>query len=110
MQPENTATSLLTQLQQLQRYAASGAMATYAFRKQQLQLLKQVVLQHETELHNALYTDLKKSAEESWVTETGFFIAELNYTLKHLKRWMQPKRVPTNLLNVPGKSFIYKEP
>jgi aldehyde dehydrogenase (NAD+) len=57
-----------------------------------------------------LYSDLKKSPEESWITETGFLIAEINYTLKHLHRWMKPKKVPTNLMNLPSKSFVYKEP
>lgn len=53
---------------------------------------------------------LKKSAEESWVTEVGFLIAEINHTLKHLHRWMKPEKVSTNLVNLPGKSSIYKEP
>lgn len=52
----------------------------------------------------------KKSQEESWVTEVGFLIAEINHTLKHLRRWMKPQKVPTNLMNLPSKSFIYKEP
>lgn len=110
MQPEMEPMPLLAQLQQMRHYVAAQATAPYAFRKQKLLHLKQAVLQYETALQQALYTDLKKSAEESWVTETGFVLAELNYTLKHLKRWMAPQRVATNLLNFPGKSFIYKEP
>lgn len=110
MQQEITTGPTQEQLTEMQRYAASGATASYAFRRQTLLRLKQVVLQHEAELQQALYTDLKKSPEESWVTETGFFLTELNYTLRHLKTWMQPQRVTTNLLNFPGKSFIYKEP
>jgi len=101
---------ILPHLQQIQNYFASGATKTYEFRHQQLSLLKEAVLQYEKELHAALYTDLKKSEEESWVTETGFFIAEINHTLRRLKRWMQPEKVRTNLLNFPSKSFIYKEP
>jgi len=83
---------------------------TYEFRKQQLQKLKAAVLKHEQELYNALHSDLKKTAEESWVTEVGFLVAEINHTLKHLHSWMKPKRVATNLMNLPGKSFVYKEP
>lgn len=101
---------LLSSLQALVHYFKTGATRSYPFRKQQLQKLKTVVLLHEKELQEALYTDLKKSAEESWVTETGFLIAEINHTLKHLKKWMKPQKVATNLLNFPGKSFIYKEP
>ena len=101
---------LLPQLEASLQYFRTGATHSYAFRKQQLQKLKTAVLQYEKELHEALYTDLKKSAEESWVTETGFLIAEISHTLRHLKKWMKGERVATNLLNFPSKSFIYKEP
>jgi aldehyde dehydrogenase (NAD+) len=37
-------------------------------------------LHYEKELHDALYADLKKSAEESWVTETGFVLSEIYQT------------------------------
>lgn len=97
-------------LQLLREFYNNYNTRKYDFRKQQLQKLKAVVLYHEKDLYDALYSDLKKSAEESWVTEVGFLIAEINYTLKHLKNWMKPKKVPTNLMNIPGKSFIYKEP
>jgi aldehyde dehydrogenase (NAD+) len=83
---------------------------SYSFRKAQLNALKNAILSHEHELHEALYTDLRKSPEESWVTETGFLIAEINHTLRHLKSWMKRDRVRTNLLNFPSRSFIYKEP
>ena len=101
---------LMAQLQASANYIKTGATKSYAFRKEQLQKLKAAVLAHEKELHDALYADLKKSPEESWVTETGFLLAEINHTLKHLKAWMKPQKVSTNLLNLPGKSLIYKEP
>src|SRR5688572_26094549 len=102
--------TLLDDLAAMQAYFATGDTRPYAFRRQQLLRLKEGLQQHEQELHAALYQDLKKSAEESWVTETGFVLSELNYTLKHLQQWMQPEKVPTNLLNFPSRSYIYKEP
>ncbi len=102
--------NLLPQLQQMQRYFASGATRSYPFRLQQLHRLKKALLQHEQELHAALYSDLKKSAEESWVTETGFLLSEINYAIRHLQKWMKPQKVATNLLNLPSRSYIYKEP
>jgi aldehyde dehydrogenase (NAD+) len=97
-------------LHTLKHYFNSGATQPYEFRKEQLQRLKKAVLQYENELHAALYTDLKKSPEESWVTETGFLVAEISHTLRHLKKWMKPEKVGTNLLNFPSKSYVYKEP
>src|SRR4051812_34843956 len=102
--------NLLRLLQKQSAYFQSGATRSYSFRKTQLEKLKAVILQHEKELHAALYDDLKKSPEESWVTETGFIIAEINHALKHLKQWMKPQRVSTNLLNFPSVSKIYHEP
>jgi aldehyde dehydrogenase (NAD+) len=98
------------QLAGLRNFYNAYYTSSYQFRKQQLQKLKAVVLQHEKDLYAALYSDLKKSPEESYVTEVGFLIAEINHTLKHLRSWMKPKKVSTNLMNLPGKSFIYKEP
>ncbi|HEU4634151.1 MAG TPA: aldehyde dehydrogenase, partial [Flavisolibacter sp.] len=101
---------LIPQLKASATYFGTGATKPYAFRKAQLQKLRAAILRYEKELHDALYSDLRKNPEESWVTETGFLIAEINHTLKHLKKWMKPEKVPTNLLNFPSKSFIYKEP
>lgn len=101
---------LQQQLENMRRFFNSGATKEYAFRKQQLLKLKQVILAHETELYEALDADLKKSAEESWVTETGLVITELNNAIRHLKKWMKPKPVATNLLNLPSSSRIINEP
>jgi aldehyde dehydrogenase (NAD+) len=97
-------------LQSLKNFFATGATKEFAFRKRALENLRQAVLAHEEELMQALYTDLKKNKEESWISEIGFLLAEIRHALKHLRRWMKPQRVGTNLLNLPAKSYIYKEP
>ena len=94
----------------LRSYFTSGATQSYEFRLNQLRRLKQVVLDHEKELYQALYADLKKTDEDAWATEVGFFLSELNYTIEHLKAWMQPNSVPTNLVNQPSTSFTIQEP
>jgi aldehyde dehydrogenase (NAD+) len=96
--------SLIDQLQTMRKYYDSGITRPYAFRKQQLQKLKSAILQNEQHLHDGLYADLKKSPEESWVTETGFLISEINSSLKNLRQWMQPEKVKTNLVNLPSSS------
>src|SRR6188474_2151245 len=101
---------LLTSLQRLRSHFNSGITKEYNFRKEQLKKLKISILKHEQDLYDALYTDLKKSPEETWVTETGMVLAELNAAIKHLGSWMRPERVSTNLLNLPSSSRIMKEP
>lgn len=95
---------------QMRSYYNSGITKPYAFRKEQLIKLKSALKKYEKQFHEALYTDLKKSPEECWVTETGFLLSEINATLKNLKKWMQPDLVATNLVNIPSKSFVMKEP
>ena len=101
---------LLSSLQHLRDYFNSGVTKDYDFRKKQLKKLKASILKHEQDLYNALYTDLKKSPEETWVTETGFVMSEINAAIKSLHLWMQPENVETNLLNLPSSSKILKEP
>lgn len=100
----------LPQLQTMRSYFASGATQSFPFRKQKLEALQTAVRNHEAQLMQALYDDLKKNKEESWVTEIGFVLAEIRHTLKHLRNWVKPESVATNLLNQPSRSKIYKEP
>ncbi|MEO6253644.1 MAG: aldehyde dehydrogenase [Ferruginibacter sp.] len=95
---------------QMRRFFNSGITKPYSFRKAQLIKLRDAVKKYENQLHEALYIDLKKSPEECWVTETGFLLSEISNTLKHLKNWMEPETVSTNLLNLPSKSFVMQEP
>ena len=99
-----------TSIHHLRTYFATGATQSYSFRLEQLQRLKKAVLEAEKELYQALYSDLKKTDEDAWATEIGFFLSELNYTLNNLKQWMEPRSVATNLVNIPSSSFIVQEP
>ena len=102
--------SLIGRLQSMRQFYNSGQTRPYRFRKQQLQKLRSTILSHEKDLHDALHNDLKKNAEESWITETGFLVSEINFALKNLSQWMQPERVKTNLVNFPSSSYIMREP
>jgi aldehyde dehydrogenase (NAD+) len=99
-----------TQIEALRQYFQSGSTQPFEFRLLQLKRLKQMVLDNEQALYKALHADLKKTDEDAWATEIGFFLSELNYTIEHLKGWMQPKSVPTNLVNLPSSSFTIQEP
>ncbi len=105
-----TAATISYDLLALRRFFQSGVTRPYAWRRQQLLALKRAILQHEEEIHAALYADLKKSPEEAYATETGLVLAEINTTLTHLRKWMRPQRVSTNLVNFPSSSRIYRDP
>jgi aldehyde dehydrogenase (NAD+) len=94
----------------MRAYFETGATKSFAFRKEQLTKLKKAIIEHSQALQDALYADLKKSPEESWVTETGFLLSEISNALKNLDSWMHPEKVGTNLLNLPSKSYVMTEP
>jgi len=100
----------IDQLSAMRSYFSSNATKSFQFRIQQLKKLKDSILAHEQDLYEALYTDLKKCKEEVWVTEIGMVIAETSEALQNLRRWMEPERKKTNLLNLPSSSHILKEP
>ena len=100
----------ISSLEKMRRYFNSGSTKPYSFRKEQLKKLKTSILGHEQDLYDALYADLKKNPEETWVTETGMVISELNAAIKHLHHWMAPESKGTNLLNLPSSSKVLKEP
>ncbi|MEO5999317.1 MAG: aldehyde dehydrogenase [Chitinophagaceae bacterium] len=97
-------------LQSMRAFFDSGTMSPYAFRKKQLLNLKEAVLKYTNEISTALYSDMKKSPEEAYATETGLLIAELNTSLENLHSWMKPKSASTNLVNLPSSSKIYRDP
>lgn len=101
---------LLPILQKQREFFNGGATRTYKFRREQLLAFKKAVLKNEDSFNNALRTDLNKTIEECWVTETGLLIQEINHTVKHLRDWMRPERTGTNLLNLPSSSHIYPSP
>jgi aldehyde dehydrogenase (NAD+) len=102
--------ALINDLDKMRQYFNSSITRPYQFRQEQLKKLKASILKHEDDLYNALHSDLKKSKEETWVTETGMVIAELNAAIKNLRHWMEPERTGTNLLNLPSRSRVIKEP
>lgn len=111
IQPSGTAIDALpSRLGDSRKKFQSGLTKTYAWRRDKLLRLKALIQQHENEIYAALQKDLHKSKEETYATEVGIMLAEINHALKNLKSWMRPKRVGTNLVNLPSSSFIYAEP
>lgn len=94
----------------LREFYNSGATRSFEFRKSQLLKLKSIILSHEEEIYAALKKDLNKSKEEAWASEIGMVNTEIDYTLQHLKKWMKPLKVKTNLVNFPSSSRMIPEP
>lgn len=79
-------------------------------RKALLEKLHRVIVKYEDEICDALYKDLGKSKEESYMCEIGIVLNEIKYLVKHLDSFAKPKRVKTEIANFPAKSYRIQEP
>lgn len=101
----------IEQLVKSQRdYFNSGATLSLDFRLEQLNKLKDLLLAHEEEMHEAINKDFGKSKYENQLVEFLPLIDEIEHAISHLKKWMRHKKVNTNLLNFPAKSYLVPEP
>jgi aldehyde dehydrogenase (NAD+) len=96
---------------ELQRtFALNGESKNLDFRKQQLLKLKTLLKDNEPKLYEAIYSDFKKSEFETYLTEFALLYHEINLAIKNLNKWSKPRRVRTELMSQPGKSYIIPEP
>jgi aldehyde dehydrogenase (NAD+) len=80
------------------------------FRIQQLKKLKQLLKLKERQLYDAIYADFKKSGFDIYLTEFAVLNNELDIAINRVRRWAGIKSVRTNVVNVPGRSYIIPEP
>src|SRR5688500_10602841 len=103
-------TDMLPDLSGMRNYFENGETLPYEFRKKQLLAFRNAIKKYELAINETRYTDLKKSPEEAYATETGLLLGEIRRTLKNLHKWMKPEKVATDLVNFPSDSKIYYEP
>lgn len=80
------------------------------FRKMYLEKLKNIVINNEELLYEAIDKDFGKSRFDTFTTEISFILNDINYYLKNLNSLSKPRKVRTNLANQLGKSRIHSEP
>ena len=81
-----------------------------AFRHDALKNLLTAIKENEDAIYKALQMDLGKSNQEACMTEVGLIINSIHFALRHLDKWVKPKRCKTPITHFPAKSYIYKEP
>lgn len=80
------------------------------FRIEQLKKLKSIIKENEDRILEALKKDLNKSFFEGYESEIGIVYEEINYQIKHLRKWTRRKRVSGSIIYFKSKAYIYKEP
>ncbi len=98
------------EIQNLRAFYNSGATHSYDFRKKQLEIFLEAITKYDSEINAALFSDLKKSKEETWATETGLLTGEIKNAIRNLGKWMKPKKVSTGLVTFPSSAKIYHDP
>ena len=80
------------------------------FRIEQLKKLKFAILKYQEKIEVALWNDLHKSPEESYLTEISIVLGEIDNHLKNIKKWSKPKKVHTPIHILPSSSKVIYEP
>ncbi|UKI39322.1 MAG: aldehyde dehydrogenase family protein [Alistipes putredinis] len=88
----------------------SGATLPLEFRLQALKKLRGAIVSNRASIEEALRVDLSKSGFESYTTEIGIMLGEIDYHISHLKGWMRPRRVKTPLFLMPAASRVMYQP
>jgi aldehyde dehydrogenase (NAD+) len=91
-------------------YFQQGHTRSLAFRKQQLRLLHDLLMDHEKELADAIYKDFRKSFYATVENEISLPCGEIKRAIRNLNRWSRPKYVRTNLVNFPASSRVVPVP
>lgn len=88
----------------------SDATKPIDFRLQQLKKLKSVIKAHEDEMIAGIALDFKKSEFDTYTNELALLYHDLDEAIRKLKSWSRIRRVGTNMINFPARSYIIPEP
>lgn len=80
------------------------------FRLENLIKLQKAILKYEQKINESLKKDLNKSPFEAYVTEIGFVLEEISHHIHHLKKWVKPAKIRTDLVNFYSRSYVLHEP
>jgi len=90
---------------------AQHPMPTLAERKQHLLTLRALLLEHQTALAGAINADFSAhSIDEVLLTEMVPSLHHIDYTLKRLRRWMQPSCRSVGLHFLPARARLVYQP
>lgn len=87
------------------KFFATGATLDVSFRIAALKKLYKALQENEQAIAQALHSDLGKSAQESFLCETGMTLSEISYLLKHIRSFAREKTVPTPMAQFAARSY-----
>lgn len=97
-------------LEKQRAYFRTGATLPVKFRIEALKKLKSVIVSRTEDIFAALKEDLGKSGTESYMSEIGMTLSEINYMINRLPELAREKGVPTPLSQFKARSYVKKCP
>jgi len=97
-------------LKQQQSFFKTSKTRDINYLKSSLKSLRSEIINNEKNICDALEKDFKKPVFETYLTEIGVVISEIDLAIKHIYKWSRPKRIRPSLLNFPSTDYIYSEP
>lgn len=94
----------------LKKSFSTGKTRSIAWRKGQLQGIKQFVKDKENDIVEALRIDLGRCKMEAIVLETCFLLLEIDHMLNELDSWLKPQYTKVPALMQPATSEVNYEP
>lgn len=74
-----------------------------------LKALRKSILDNENLIYSALYKDLHKCKQESFLTEISPVLDEINYFIKNLPSWSKAHKVKSGITVFPSKSYTLQQ-
>jgi aldehyde dehydrogenase (NAD+) len=103
-------TDIAPKIQLIKNTFATGKTKPLTWRIEQLTQIRKMVVEQQDKIFAAMQEDLGRCDMESWTAELGGVISEVDHSLKHLKKWVKPRKVSTPIIAQPGKSYLLPEP
>ena len=101
----------ISQILEKQRtFFATGATLDVNYRIGALKKLQSILIEQEAAIAEAIRADLGKSAEESYMCETGIVRSEISYMLRHIRAFTKEKTVATPLAQFASRSYRKPSP
>ncbi len=97
-------------LEKQRAYFRTGATLPVKARIAALKKLKEVIISRTDKISSALKLDLGKSAAESYMSELGMTLSEINYMINRTPDFAREKGVATPMSQFKAKSYVKKSP
>jgi aldehyde dehydrogenase (NAD+) len=92
------------------RYFLSGSTRPVQWREAQLQALQALMTERNNDFFDALWKDLRRNRIDADTVDVRYVADEAAYARRHLRRWMDPRRVSTPLIMAPGRTEVRFDP